>query len=287
MNFQDTKRGKRSLYCRNPNCETNQLGSKKWHKKTLIPIKCLTYPNSKQEPEKQIFYICEICSDHNFENFGKPLTNTPLNLKTYLIPTLKIGLFYQMIESRGPQHCIFCKLNEKVDYDEVSISQNTLKPVYKIKPSVYKLFVKGDPRRDYIGFLCLNCEAIYYDPNFKINWGLQDKRTINPIKPWQEVFEKKQAMDEQYLNFLKEKAVPSQEIERQKAYTWRKFKVEEPPKSEILEIDFLITYHTGGIYEPRSDRISITLENLTIRQAKKAIKLFGSKQQNESMQYYN
>lgn len=280
------------LYCRNPNCETNQLTSKLWHNRTLLPIKCLTYPNKKQEPEKLIFYICSKCSYYDFENFGRPLTNVPLNLQTFLIPESKLTLFYEIIDSRGQQDCPFCELNELVDYDEKYIdkSKKTSKPVFKIKPSVYKLFIKGDStknesRRNYIGFLCLNCSAICYDPNFKkVKWSISEVRHINPLRTWNEVYKKKQEMNEEYLELLEVKTTPSNEIEKQKLKVWRKFKVNEPSKNQrIIDIVYLGPQHTGGVREPRSDRLTITLANLTIRQAKKAIKLFGTKRQKEQL----
>jgi len=83
---------------------------------------------------------------------------------------------------------------------------------------------------------------------------------------------------------LEVKTTPSNEIEKQKLKVWRKFKVNEPSKNQrIIDIVYLGSQHTGGVREPRSDRLTITLANLTIRQAKKAIKLFGTKRQKEQL----
>jgi hypothetical protein len=64
------------------------------------------------------------------------------------------------------------------------LSTNVSEPVYILKNCVFKIFIRGMPRRQYIGFLCTNCKAIYYSPDFdRAKWAIRERRTINPIKP--------------------------------------------------------------------------------------------------------
>lgn len=313
--FQDIlMTGKRLLICRDPKCEANQLSSKKWHKRTLLPIKCLASSNSRQKSEKLLYYICSECSYYNCDSFGKPVTNLPLNLQTYVIPDHIIEDFEKMVKSRGPQKCLFCKLGEIIDADneyvekeEINRLENQLKeehsldikkefeerlgrlkstriPIYKIKESVYKLFIKGKPkRRDYVGFLCLNCNAIFYDPGFNyVKWPRTEIRKINPTAPWSKLFNKKMWNELKYHRLKKLETNTNNMVEKQELETWHNLEIESPPSPHDIEIKYLGPVDTGGIpSEPRTDRVTITLENLTIRKAIEAIRKFGSEELKE------
>ena len=289
MKSQDTKfqKSKRILYCTNSSCKTNKFPSDIWHTRTMVPIYCLTYPknNLVKGFEKQVFHICSECGTYNFENFGKPITNTPLNLHTYIIPEYLTKEFNLMIESNGTKHCLFCKCDNIVDYDTKSITMNSSKPVYKITNCVYKLFIRGDPRRNYVGFLCLNCKAVYYVSTFKkIKWPFSTTQTINPFSPWNKLYKIKQQKDKKYDDFYNNKLWEDSPIEWQELKIWRKFSIEKPiHNQQKITLVSLGIQHTGGIHESKSSRVTVTLENLTVRQAKKIIEKFGSKQQKQDL----
>jgi len=312
LKFQDTLvKRKRVLLCRNPRCDTNLLTTKKWHKKSLLGIKTLVYST---ELEKLVFYVCSECGYYNFENFGKPITNQPMNLHVYIIQDAFDKDYEKMLKSRGPSNCLYCELKSIIDYDSEFVNKEkieelenrlefsldddqeqlknkienlkrTTKPVYKIKQSVYKLFIKGKPRRGYIGFLCLNCQSIYYDPRFKkVNWQNMNIKKVNPIKPLINVYEKKKELHLEYQKLKKRKTTANNEIRIQELETWENLQVKKPSKPYDYELKYLGLNYTGGLYEPRTERISLTLENLTIRQIKKAIKLFGTEEQKEEIE---
>jgi len=353
--FQDTLDSKnRRLLCQNPKCTVNQFPSRNrsLRKKALLPIRCLLYPEQSKYPEKVIFYICTKCGDYNFELFGRPLTNAkngnPLNLQTCIIPESYLSQFESIIQSRGTQTCIFCTRDKVVSSHEELIHQekitelefevkriedidkskahklvekimklsSTAKPVYEIMPCVYKLFVKGKPRRRYVGYLCLCCETIYYDSNFQdIQWDDSDKELRDPYKPWREIFKEKIKNEEVFKKLSKEKIKneevfkklskekikneevfkklskektnPNNEIEKQRISVWHKLKVNEPPKEEDHSKISIINrgmYHTGGFPSFRPEKISITLENLTQKKAKLLIKKYGSNKQKTELQ---
>jgi len=164
----------------------------------------------------------------------------------------------------------------------------TDKPVYEIMPCVYKLFVKGKPRRRYVGYLCLCCEAIYYDSNFQdIQWDDSDKELRDPYKPWREIFKEKIKNGEVFKKLSKEKTNSNNEIEKQRISVWHKLKVNEPPKEEDYSKISIINrgmHHTGGFPSFRPEKISITLENLTQKQAELLIKKYGSNKQKTELQ---
>lgn len=323
MNFQDRlakKQKNRSLYCRNTTCDTNKIGSK-LGKKSLIGINCILSQNSK-ESEKLIFYICKECECYNFDNFGKPLTDEPLNLQTYFIPEFLEGQYQKMFNSRGPQKCLFCTLDKIVSKSSEFIKQNeidkiekeierqekelsfehsdettlklrdqledyltklselklTTNPVYTIMPCVYKLFTKGEPRRNHIGFLCLQCKAIYYNPNFKdVKWQRVEQKEINPLQSWNEAYKTR-------FEIKKKKIDKNNKIEKQEQKTWNSFDITKPPKKEeqeSIKILYLSPRYTGGIHDFRPRTYSVLLENLTLSKAIKAIKKFGSEHQKE------
>jgi len=320
MKVQDrlVKRKTRSLYCRNPLCEINKIGSK-LGKKSLIGINCVISQNSK-ESEKLIFYICKECENYNFDNFGKPLTDTPLNLRTYFIPESLDEHFQKIINSHGLQKCLFCTLDkivskheEYVKQDEINKTESkiiklkkqlefehsesitrefqnqltklennleqlksTSKPVYTITPCVYRLFTKGKPRRNHRGFLCLQCNAIYYDPNFKdVKWQSVEQRQINPLRALNEAYKTR-------LEIIKKKIDKKSVYEKQEQSTWNSFDIPEPPeKQKSINILYIGPRHTGGISDYRPRTYSVLLENLTLNKAIKAIKKYGSDQQKE------
>jgi len=313
LKFQDTlSKRKRVLLCRNPKCETNSL-TKKWHKKSLLGIKTIIYTEPK-ELEKLIFYICSKCGYYNFDNFGKPITNQPLNLHAYIIQDELDKDYEKMLKSRSSTRCLYCQLNSIVDFDDEFINKEKIedlenklefaldendqeqlkneikylkkntKPIYKIKKSIYKLFIKGKPRRDYIGFLCLNCKSIYYDSAFKkVNWQNMTIEKINPTKPLIEVYEKKAELHLEYQKMVKEKTT-NNAIRKQELETWENLQVKKPGESSYYQLKYFGPHHTGGSYESRMDRISLTLDNLTIRKAKKIIESFGTKEQKEEIE---
>ena len=187
MNFQDRLTGVRKktriIYCKKPICEVNQLLSKKHNERTLKSIICLI-PNQDKDIEKQLFYICSECGYYDFSNFGKPITNEPLNLQTFIIPDSFEKSYSKMLKPKSSQKCLFCNLEnivsshaeyfykseieEKKREIELDISdkekkelekqinelQSTTRPIYELKPCVYKLFTKEPGiRRNYIGYL--------------------------------------------------------------------------------------------------------------------------------------
>jgi len=228
--------------------------------------------------------------------------------------------FESMIKSRGIQTCIFCTRDKVVSSHEVLAHQekitdlefeikriedidrtkadklskeikklrSTSRPVYETMPCVYKLFVKGKPRRRYVGYLCLCCEAIYYDSSFKdIEWNDSDKELIDPYEPWRDSFKEKIRCEEIFKKLSKQKTNPNNEIEKQRVSIWHKLRVNEPPDkdhSPNIEIVNMGMHHTGGIYDQRPERISITLENLTQKQAASLIKKYGTHLQKAEMQ---
>ncbi len=327
MIFQDTLDSKnRRLLCQNPKCTVNQFPSRNrsLRKKALLPIRCLLYPEQSKYPEKVIFYICTKCGDYNFELFGRPLTNAkngnPLNLQTCIIPESYLSQFESIIQSRGTQTCIFCTRDKVVSSHEELIHQekitelefevkriedidkskahklvekimklsSTAKPVYEIMPCVYKLFVKGKPRRRYVGYLCLCCETIYYDSNFQdIQWDDSNKEQRDPYEPWRELFKEKIMCEEVFKKLSKEETNPNNEIEKQRVSVWHKFRVSKPPtadNSSKIPIIVMNRIHTGGDHTFRPEKISITLENLTQKQAVLLIKKYGSNKQKNELQ---
>jgi len=289
-----------------------------------LPIRCLLYPEQSKSPEKVIFYICTKCGDYNFELFGRPLTNvkngSPLLLHTCIIPEDFSLKFESMIQSRGIQTCIFCTRNKLVsshselvhqekitelefvinrieDIDrskvhmlskEIKKLRSTTRPVYETIPCVYKLFVKGKPRRRYVGYLCLCCETIYYDSSFQdIQWDDSDKVLRDIYEPWRELFKEKIKCEKIFKKLSKEETNPNNEIEKQRVSVWHNFRVREPPtedKSPKIPIIVMGMLHTGGDYSFRPEKISITLENLTQKQASSLIKKYGTNFQKAEMQ---
>ncbi|MCH7561382.1 MAG: hypothetical protein IIC67_08485 [Thaumarchaeota archaeon] len=316
----------RRLLCQNPQCTVNLFPSRNrsLRKKALLPIRCLLYPEQSEYQEKVIFYICTKCGNYNFELFGKPLTNakngSPLLLQTCIIPEDFSLKFESMIQSRGSQTCIFCtrdklvgshqelvhqekiielefKIRRIEDIDkgkahklteEIKELYSTSKPVYEMTPCVYKLFVKGKPRRRYVGYLCLCCEAIYYDSSFQdIQWDDSDEELRDPYKPWRELFKEKIKCEAIFKKISNKKTNPNDEIEKQRISVWHKFKVSEPPtedKSPKIPIITMGMHHTGEFYSFRPERISITLENLTQKQAALLIKKYGTNMQKDELQ---
>ena len=318
MNFQDrltgTKKKTRIIYCKNRPCAVNQLLSKKHNKRTLKSINCLITDQEK-DIEKQLFYICSECGYYDFSNFGKPITNEPLNLQTFIIPDSLEESYSKILKPKSSQKCLFCnlenivsshaeyvyksKIEEKKREIELDISDNekkelekqinelqsTTKPIHELKPCVYRLFTKIPKRRNYIGFLCLNCKAIYYDPKFKdIDWKRISEQynqifrseTINPFHAWNEIYQQKLK--------LQERKTPN-EIEMQESETWKNFEIEIPPEEqEEISIKFLGPQHTSiGFDTERPERFSVNLENLTLRKAIQVLKKYGSDQQKEEL----
>lgn len=225
-----------------------------------------------------------------------------------------------MIKSRGSQTCLFCtrdtvvssheelvhqkeitelgfEINRIEDIDnstalklakEIKKLRSTSRPVYETMPCVYKLFVKGKPRRRYVGYLCLCCETIYYDSSFQdIQWEDSDKELRDPYEPWRELFEEKTKCEKIFKKLSKEKAIPNNEIEKQRVSVWHKLKVSEPPtedKSPKIVIDVMGMHYTGGEFLFRPEKISITLKNLTQKQASSLIKQYGTNMQKAEMQ---
>ena len=321
MNFQDrltgTKKKTRIIYCKNSVCAVNQLLSKKHNQRTLKSINCLITDQEK-DIEKQLFYICSECGYYDFSNFDRPITSESLNLQTFIIPDSFEESYSKMLKPKSSQKCLFCNLenivsshseyfykseievkkreieldisdNEKKELEKKIFNlQKTSKPIYELKPCVYRLFTKIPKRRNYLGFLCLNCKAIYYDPNFKeIEWkrileqynAVFEDETINPLHAWNEIYEQKLK--------LQKRKTPN-EIEIQESETWKNFKIEEPPQEqEEISIKFLGSQHTSiGLDVERPERFSIRLDDLTLRKAVHAIKDYGSKRQKEELRQF-
>jgi len=316
----------RRLLCQNLQCTVNQFPSRNrsLRKKALLPIRCLLYPEQSEYQEKVIFYICTKCGDYNFDLFDRPLTNarngSPLLLQSCIIPKDFSLKFESMIKSRGTQTCLFCTRDKVVSSHDELIHQekitelefeinriedidngkahklaekikklrSTAKPVYEMMPCVYKLFVKGKPRRRYIGYLCLCCEVIYYDSSFQdIQWDDFNKELRDIYQPWRELSKEKTKCEAIFKKLSKEKTNPNNAIEQQKVSVWHKFKVSEPPtedKSPKIVINTSGMHHTGGMMSFRPERISITLENLTQKQASSLIKKYGTDFQKAEMQ---
>jgi len=323
----DTKNSKnRRLLCQNPRCTVNLFPSRNrsLRKKALLPIRCLLYPEQGEYPEKVIFYICKKCRGYNFELFGRPLTNvkngSPLLLHTCIISEDFSLKYESMIKSRGVQKCLFCTRDKVVSSHEELVNQqkitelefeinriedidnrkahklaekikklsSTAKPIYEIMPCVYKLFVKGKPRRRYVGYLCLCCETIYYDSNFQdIQWDESNKESRDPYEPWRELFKEKTKCEKIFEKLSKEETNPNNEIEKQRVSVWHKFRVSKPPtadNSSKIPIIVMNRIHTGGDHTFRPEKISITLENLTQKQAVLLIKKYGSNKQKNELQ---
>lgn len=304
----------RAIYCKNPLCKVNQLLSKKHNERTLKSINCLITDQEKNV-EKQLFYVCSECAYYDFSNFGRPLTSENLNLQTYIIPDSFEELYFKMLKPQGSQKCLFCNLenivsshseyfyeseiesikreleldildNERKELEkQISKLQKTTKPIYEIKPCTYKLFTKEPTkRRNYIGYLCLACKAVYYDSNFKeIDWKriseqyneIED-RTINPFTAWNEIYQQK-------LKIQKRKT--DRDIENQESETWQSLKIKKPPKEQKeISIKYLgPRYTSSGWDTERPERFSVNLENLTLRKAIQVLKKYGSDQQKEEI----
>jgi len=319
LNFQDRLTGVRKktriIYCKKPICEVNQLLSKKHNERTLKSIICLI-PNQDKDIEKQLFYICSECGYYDFSNFGKPITNEPLNLQTFIIPDSFEKSYSKMLKPKSSQKCLFCNLEnivsshaeyfykseieEKKREIELDISdkekkelekqinelQSTTRPIYELKPCVYKLFTKEPGiRRNYIGYLCLACKAVYYEPNFKdIEWErisdqyneIFEYKTINLFTAWNEIYQQK-------LKMRKRKT--DGEIEKQESETWQSLKIKKPSKEqEEISIKYLGPKHTSsGFDTERPERFSIRLDNLTLRKTIQVLKKYGSDQQKEEL----
>jgi len=323
----DIKNSKnRRLLCQNKQCTVNQFPSRNrsLRKKALLPIRCLLYPEQSEHPEKVIFYICTKCGYYNFELFGRPLTNvkngSPLFLQTCFIPEDFSSKFESMIKSRGTQTCLFCTKDEVVSSHEVLVHQEKITelkfkinrienidkgkahmltkeikklrssaiPVYETMPCVYKLFVKGKPRRRYVGYLCLCCETIYFDSSFQdIQWEDSKKDFIDPYEPWRKLFKEKTKCEKIFKKLSKEETNPDNRVEKQRVSVWHKFKVSEPPtedKSPEISIMMMNNHYTGGWISYRPEKISITLENLSQKQASSLIKKYGTNLQQAEMQ---
>jgi len=341
LNFQDRligiKKKTRIIYCKNSICAVNQLLSKKQNERTLKSINCLITDQEK-DIEKQLFYICSECGYYDFSNFGRPITNEPLNLQTFIIPNSLEKSYSKMLKPKSSQKCLFCNLenivsshaeyfykseiekkkkeikldisdNEKKELEkQINELQSTTRPIYELKSCVYKLFTKIPKRRNYIGFLCLNCEAIYYDPKFKdTDWKriseqynqIFEDKMINPFHVWNEIYQEKFQKMEEYASLKKEENLlknievekdfeSKHGIRKQELETWENFKIKEPPQEqEEISIKYLGPQHTSiGFNVVRPERFSIKLDNLTLRKAVHVIKNYGSEHQKEELRQF-
>jgi len=329
--FQDTLSGTkpktRVLYCKYPLCDVNQLLSKKHDKRTLASVYYLI-SDQGTDTEKHFCYICKECSYYDFSNFGRPLTYEALNLQTYIIPDSYSKSFSKLIEPRSSQKCLFCTQDKIINYDyedvykleiedkermlkldlpdkekeelenEIAKLKTTTKPIYKIIPCVYKLFTKQPSRRNYVGFLCLVCNAIYYDTNFKdIDWkqaskkykkdrGIED-RTINPFSTWNKIYQEK-AKEYKKLKKEEKKLDPKMfnqnyGIRMQELETWRRLRIKKPPEiQDEISIKYLGPQHTqSGSDAIRPERYDLKLVKLTRRKFIRAIKDYGSEEQKQ------
>ncbi len=155
-------------------------------------------------------------------------------------------------------------------------------------PCVYKLFVKGKPRRRYVGYLCLCCETIFYDSSFQdVQWEDSNKDSMDPYEPWRELFEEKTKCEKIFKKISKADTIPDNEIEKQRVSVWHKLKVSKPPtedKSPEISIMMMNNHYTGGLISYRPEKIRIILENLTQKQAASLIKKYGTNLQQAEMQ---
>ena len=342
LNFQDRLTGVRKksriIYCKNRLCDVNKFPSKKHNERTLKSIICLITDQEK-DIEKQLFYVCSECAYYDFSNFGRPLTSENLNLKTYIIPDSFEELYSKMLKPQGSQKCLFCNLenivsshlelfykseietkkrelklhisdNERKELEkQISKLQKTERPIYEIKPCIYKLFTKEPAkRRNYIGYLCLACKAVYYDSNFKeIDWkriseqykqDFEDE-TINLFAVWNKIYQQKLQKMKEYKKLKeKENLLENKEeikhfelkyaITKQELETWQSLKIKKPPKKqEEISIKYLgPRYTSSGFDIKRPERFSLTLENLTLRKFMHAINDYGSDQQKEELRQF-
>jgi hypothetical protein len=91
-------------------------------------------------------------------------------------------------------------------------------------------------------------------------------------------------MEVEYIQSLNEKTNVNNRIRKQQLNTWHSLKIDVPPQHQRqIIIDYLGPKHTGGWYEEKPKRVTITLMDLTVRQAKKLILKYGSSQQKKEV----
>ncbi len=277
----------RILLCTNRMCEVNRLSSKH-RKRTMLGIYCLTHSDnsSKKENsqvEKLLFYVCKECLLFDFSPFGKPVYESVTHLHINRMPSKFTSKFNEIENSRGIQKCLFCGLKERVGCDYRRIDESTEEPDYKIKPCVFKLFVKEGKRRNYVGFLCLQCNSVYFKHNFQFFTKNSFKQSRRPFDIWVEIAKKKRKAITEYKTVSLEETNDSNRIDKQRLKTWNALKLNQPPSNETIEFDALGMHYTGGMREEIPQRHTLTLENLTLSKYKEAVKRFGTEQQKNEL----
>lgn len=312
------KEKKRILYCKNPLCQVNTPLSKNYNKRTLISVHCLF----DQGSERQIFYICSECGFYDCSNFGNLLLSPQFDLKNYIIPNSYLDEFHKMIESPIHQKCVFCKFdmvfshhdepyrkseiesrekelnlnitnNEKKRLEqEIKKLKNPQIPIFETARCTFKLFTNKPKRRNYIGYFCLACESIYFDPIFhEIDWEkisqsykneIFEDAKINPFRVWNKIQEEKQQNTKEYKKLKNEPTGPHNQVDKQKLETWQGFKLPKPPENQEITIKSLGLKHTlTGWDTLRPERFSLELKKLTLKKYLLAIEMFGSEEQKE------
>ena len=164
------------------------------------------------------------------------------------------------------------------------ISKSREEPVYKIKPCVFKLFVKEGKRRNYIGFLCLHCNSVYFKHSFPFFNENSFKQSIIPFDIWKEIKRRKEEAIKEYDIINLEKTNPSNKILKQRLKTWSILQLNDPPSNKIImEFETLGKYPTGIPREEISQKYTLTLENLSLSKYKKAVKIFGTESQKNEL----
>ena len=270
-------------------CEVNRLSSK-YRKRTMLGIYCIYHlDNSSQKvnsknDEKLLFYVCKECLSFDFSPFGRPVIESPVLLYINRMPSTFTNKFDEIEHSRGMQKCLVCKLEERVGYDSCMISKSTEEPVYKIKPCVFKLFVKEGKRRNYVGFLCLHCNSVYFKHSFPFFNENSFEQSIIPFDKWNQINKRKEEAIKEYDIINLEKTNPSNKIPKQRLKTWSILQLNKAPEEKIIEnVETLGRYRTGITREEIPQKYTLTLENLSLSKYKKAVKIFGSESQKNEL----
>lgn len=275
--------------CKNPTCDTNYIDSPIYHFKSTLPVYYLD-----TDSEKVIFDICLCCGKFDFQHFYEFRShNSLLNILSFRIPSKFLQSFTDMVDSRGDQKCLFCgqdrtiiNYDEPVLNDKGHVKPNTTFPKPAIEKTVYKLFLKSEnPRREYIGYLCILCRTLYLLESFGF-LPLDSHSFKKDVREnCRELYEQKKKYDEQLSTLQKKKTKDSTDLRNIAiTKTWNNLILYPPFESREIEFKSLGWLTTNIDLQNRTKTdYKNNLVTLTLRVPEKRaldlIKEYGSEEQ--------
>ncbi|GEM_PF-6653494 len=250
--------------------------------------------------EKMLFYVCSVCGHFDFSPFANfPFRNNLLSVVMAKIPRNRTSDFINLKNSRTAKKCLFCGQENTVENIENhhpvnetgEYTNNTSFPTPTLINTVWGLFLKGkNPRRNYIGYLCMLCKRIYFDESFVTFQHSSSETQVDPNEYSLDLNNKMKKAIEFLKKVEKENNVSTEALNhyRDEVKVWKKLAINPPSfTNEPLETFGMfptnIYLQENMEQKAKRDRVTVILYEQTKSNAKYLIETYGTEEQKASL----